>query len=614
MGPSNILLDGENHGHLSGFDRLQAPGAHTMGGLGGPHHWPPEMYETTEIDARADVYGAGMVTLFVLLGRPPAPFVALTQPEIFDSLPVSAALREAIRAAVAVSRDDRPASCEPLLAAIRAFLHNRELPVNTEPLPRESGERERLYRFILAPSTGVKLALARYENANFARATWEQLERSAGAAGRTVAIVDFAGEPIDRLSIVDRLQQANEVAGVLFAVGLDGLLLELGVRAQESSPIARLNFERDLLPDRLRGVVIFWLSYRAARAFATLAPDTFDVFVTTFEFPEFKPRMRPELTPLDLWVRQWPEWLSPPSAESAQKTAQRVRELEFSWARSSGDGLAAADLASTIGRFDATIARPRGALMWLERAASGREQGGDFLGAARDRRRRAGLLGLLGELEAADTELDAALSLAERAGSLAESRQVLGHKAELTYLRGDTDQALVELRALLSPDLEPAFRARLLSRVADVLRLRGEFSEAVEVLRDQVIPAYQQLDMRQPLARAWQAVGLSLSALGQPDEALRVLHDHALVEVDALDDRLVAVIKWDIADILYVLGEYEQCLAILRDDVRPIYERLAIEADRVRVEASIAVVEEVLTEIRRAHSIAQTSSVSNAAS
>jgi tetratricopeptide (TPR) repeat protein len=570
--PSCVLLDQENRGHLTGF------GFPLIREL---------LEDATTADTRDDVYSAGMVALFVLTGKDPSP-------DLIDSVDVSEALREEIRAAIADDRTDRPASCEPLLVAIRAFLDGdgAKVAANSDQQP---SERERLHRFILAPTVGVKLALARYENANIARLMWEHAKLTASAAGQDVAIVDLSRDDADDLDILARLEQANKTANIIFVVGLGGLLLELGIEAHETNAIARFNFERDLLTDRLSGVVVLWLSYRAAQAFASLARDTFDVIVTTFEFPELTVSMRPELTATDLWS----DWMTQPSAEEASRLADRVRDLERLWADMPEDSPAAADLASSIGKFEASIARPRSALTWFNRAARGREHNGDNAGAAGDRRRRASLLGMLGDLDQAEAELRTALRLAKQANNRSERMQALCQQAELMYLRGDSDGALARLRELANDDTDVLVQTQLFARLADVLRQRGEFAEALSILRERVIPTFDRLGMSREQARAWRAVGLSLSASGEPDEALRVLHDQALRVFEAIEDRVaVASVKWDIADILYVLGEYEQSLAILRDDVRPIYEQLGIEAEIVRVQSSIGLVEQALASVR----------------
>src|SRR5690606_1418322 len=110
---------------------------------------------------------------------------------------------------------------------------------------------------------------------------------------------------------------------VVFAVGLERLLVEMGAPRERTSAIVTLNFNRDLIGERVGKPIVLWLSYRAARAFALQAPDTFDVIQTTFEFPE---------TVADDGMRLGydvlPGWMYNVSVEKLPEFEQRARVLE----------------------------------------------------------------------------------------------------------------------------------------------------------------------------------------------------------------------------------------------------------------------------------------------
>jgi serine/threonine protein kinase/nucleoside phosphorylase len=129
--PDNILLDEQSKGWISDFDLVRdehsTAGTRTHAGMGSFGYAAPELLNNAkDADARADVYGAGMVLLFALLRQDPPALIAKTEPQLIAKLPCGERLREAIRGAVAYERERRTTTCEGLSAAARAF-HDREL-------------------------------------------------------------------------------------------------------------------------------------------------------------------------------------------------------------------------------------------------------------------------------------------------------------------------------------------------------------------------------------------------------------------------------------------------------------------------------------------------------
>lgn len=118
-----------------------------------------------------------------------------------------------------------------------------------------------------------------------ARALWESTREDLEQRGLTVAVVDFAGAGEDA-DILAWLSSLADGVDVIFVIGLEELLVTNDDRPRPTAAVATLNFNRDLLRDRLTLPIVLWLSERAARAFAMLASDTFDILRTTFEFPK----------------------------------------------------------------------------------------------------------------------------------------------------------------------------------------------------------------------------------------------------------------------------------------------------------------------------------------
>jgi formylglycine-generating enzyme required for sulfatase activity len=134
--PANILLDERGRGAISDFDLARAKDS-TQGtrtaGLGTFAYAAPEQQEdASRVDWRADVYGLGMSVLFVLAGKDPPAFVAVTNPEFLDKVECSAGLRQALKTSVAYHTDQRTITCEALAAAIHEELRSPNVQVQDE--------------------------------------------------------------------------------------------------------------------------------------------------------------------------------------------------------------------------------------------------------------------------------------------------------------------------------------------------------------------------------------------------------------------------------------------------------------------------------------------------
>jgi hypothetical protein len=125
VGPHWIMLDEQDRAALTGFEIARVFDAQFeekyIAGLGTTVYAAPEqLMAASDIGSRADVYGLGMTALFCMLGRPPPPLVARTEPAILESLACSPELARAIVKAVAYDQAERAPDCSGLASALRA--------------------------------------------------------------------------------------------------------------------------------------------------------------------------------------------------------------------------------------------------------------------------------------------------------------------------------------------------------------------------------------------------------------------------------------------------------------------------------------------------------------
>lgn len=118
-------------------------------------------------------------------------------------------------------------------------------------------------------------------------------------------------------------------------------------------------------------------------------------------------------------------------------------------------------------------------------------------------------------------------------------------------------------------------RAMQSARLADASIEQGERAQALRVLREQVLPGFDQLgDLRSSSAVNEQIAEL-LAEQGDVDEALRTYREQVLLAYEQLGDlRSWAATVGRIAGLLAARGDLEQALAIRREQELPAYERL----------------------------------------
>lgn len=272
------------------------------------------------------------------------------------------------------------------------------------------GEHERLTAYVDKSRGHFSLALARYADEGEARERWEQLTSELHARGCMVALIDFSGAAGD-VDVIQRLEAAASDAGALFVVGLEDLLVSEDGQPRATRALVTLNFNRDLLRARVPVPVVLWLSRRGAQAFAMLAPDTFDVLRTSFEFPaEVAPDERepgPHSGP------RRPRWLRLAAQAERPRFEARRDTLRSLYAEASAEPGRAGDLAASLAEACFALGQDDEGDDWLREAAAHHELARN-LGAAVTARRQRGELRLFREdFEAARAELDQAWALVE---------------------------------------------------------------------------------------------------------------------------------------------------------------------------------------------------------
>jgi tetratricopeptide (TPR) repeat protein len=102
-------------------------------------------------------------------------------------------------------------------------------------------------------------------------------------------------------------------------------------------------------------------------------------------------------------------------------------------------------------------------------------------------------------------------------------------------------------------------------KIADILTARGERDEALELLREQVLPVWQQLKDTRQEAQAKVKIADILTARGEPDEALRLLREEVMPVWQKPENNDWVAATWArIADILQARGERDEALELLR--------------------------------------------------
>ena len=150
--------------------------------------------------------------------------------------------------------------------------------------------------------------------------------------------------------------------------------------------------------------------------------------------------------------------------------------------------------------------------------------------------------------------------------------------AQIDMLLGLYDSALSYLQQakILTQETDDQFSYYLLLRdEARIFYLQGKYEQALHLLTDKILPAFEQFDaINEILATQRQLIDFKTHH-GQYDAALAILDGTLLATYRRLNDiRSVAKTQSKIADILIYQNKYSQALELLQQHVLPVYQEL----------------------------------------
>ena len=151
--------------------------------------------------------------------------------------------------------------------------------------------------------------------------------------------------------------------------------------------------------------------------------------------------------------------------------------------------------------------------------------------------------------------------------------------ADVLEARGQLAQAQ-RLREEQVPVLEAAhdIRGAALAqlKIADGLRVRGRFAEAMPILVDEVVPAYERLQDNLSRAAALDGVADMHFVAGRLDEALRIHREERLPIFEQLGEkRREAQVHTQIAAVLLARGLFDEAFRTLTATVLRLWDELA---------------------------------------
>ncbi len=204
----------------------------------------------------------------------------------------------------------------------------------------------------------------------------------------------------------------------------------------------------------------------------------------------------------------------------------------------------------------------------------------------RDTRLKAQLYWAMTHMALQESDSEKALLMARSAEEIFASVGALGSLAtihsliaDIMRLRGELDEAMRILREKVLPFFEQngVMRESAVThgKIADILQLRGDMEEALRIRRQEEIPVYELLGDVRERAVAQGKIADILVVRGEWDEAIRIRREEQIpVYVRLGEVREHAITQGQIADILQARGELEEALRIHREEVLPVFERL----------------------------------------
>lgn len=361
----------------------------------------------------------------------------------------------------------------------------------------DSGEIDRLFRFLTRPGPRFGLAIAIFADRVLAASAREQLREQVRGAGLRVATLELHYDD-ERHDIVQMMVDTSADADALFVVGLDRLVTDVFGRTRQTSAIANLNQRRDDLPRVLDVRVVFWVAKAAYPSLSDLAWDFCQVMLTTAELEatrEHGSASQASQASQAIRVETPPEWLQLARADEAAQLQQQLQNLARLY-ETATTPRAAGDAAASVGELEIRLGHMASARTWFERAIACHERAEQFGEAGRLSRRRAEMALFAGELDDAREHAERARELARRAGHELDAALAHAIMAEIVGRRGDVEAAIATLEGEVLPILvrlgDAAAQAEVLSKIANFREVRGELDEALELRKEQIAPLQRQ--------------------------------------------------------------------------------------------------------------------------
>ena len=294
--------------------------------------------------------------------------------------------------------------------------------------------------------------------------------------------------------------------------------------------LSRLNLRREALAERCQRPLLFWTLSSQLREVATRAADLWAWRSGVFQF-SLPSRPLPAQT-LDH---------SPIFSLSEAEIAKRRKRIE--------------DLLDYLGKSPVMLAHHVEMLLEIGR-----------------------LWLSLGCVDGADDIYRRAHHACWAVGDARQQAMAVCGLADVLEARGQLGSAL-RLREEQVPVFEDLrdIRAKAVTqgKIADIRRARGEFSEALGLLIDNVTPIYDQLGDMRSKAIILGGVADIHCAAGRLQEALRIHAEERLPVFKRLGEvRLQAQVQGKIADVLQAAGRFDEALRVHRTDELPIFEQL----------------------------------------
>lgn len=205
-----------------------------------------------------------------------------------------------------------------------------------------------------------------------------------------------------------------------------------------------------------------------------------------------------------------------------------------------------------------------------------------------------GDVGLALSVQEAEAHLESLRKLpsAETPRVRAQIARAEARLGQALYRRGDWDRALQLLRSAvikLGALGEERDRADTLGWIADILVGRGDYEEALRILREEQLPVFIRLRDERERADTLGKIADVIQAQGDVTEALRIRTQEQLPVVERLGDaRRQAATHARIADLLTAQGRLEEALRKLQSEVLPAFQQDGAESQRAATYAKIA--------------------------